>query len=350
MLSASEDTMSGIRWGIIGCGNVTEVKSGPAFNEVPGSELAIVMRRDAKLAEDYARRHAVPRWTDDADKLIADPGVDAVYVATPVGSHLEYALKVCAAGKPCYVEKPMARNTTEARRMVEAFAAAGVPLFVAYYRRALPRFRKAGDLVASGAIGRLTGLSYRQSSAAFSRVAAPLPWRLQAELSGGGLFMDVGCHTLDILDFIAGPLGAVSGMAVNAASGHDVEDGVAMHFRLESGGLGTASWNFASALPEDTIVFAGTEGRITLSTFGQEPVRLDAPGRSEQFDLPSPRHIQGPLIESIVNQLLGKGECPSTGETALRTTCVMDAVLEGYYGGRADAFWLRAATWPGRRR
>ena len=341
--------MSNIRWGIIGCGNVTEVKSGPAFGKAPGSELVAVMRRDARLAEDYAHRHGVRKWTADADALIADPDVDAVYVATPVGSHLDYALKVCAAGKPCYVEKPMTRNATEARIMVAAFEKARLPLFVAYYRRGLPRFLKARELVASGAIGTLTGLSYRCASAAHKRTGE-LPWRLKADLSGGGLFMDIGCHTLDVLDFIAGPLREVSGQAVNVASDfYTVEDQVTMQFRLESGGLGTASWNFASAQTEELIVFSGTEGRITMSTFGQEPVKLEQGKDCQLFDLPNPPHIQQPLIGTIVAQLQGRGACASTGETALRTTVVMDQVLEGYYGGRADEFWARPETWPGRR-
>jgi predicted dehydrogenase len=341
--------MHNVRWGIIGCGNVTEVKSGPGFSRAPGSTLAMVMRRDARLAEDYAQRHGVPRWTTDAAALIADPGVDAVYVATPVGSHLDYALTVCAAGKPCYVEKPMTRNRTEAEAMVTAFRRAGLPLFVAYYRRGLPRFLKTRDLVADGAIGILTGVSYRSASPAHRR-QGDLPWRYKAEASGGGLFMDVGCHTLDVIDFIAGPLHAVQGRAANVASGYAVEDSVALTFQLESGGLGTASWNFASAHSEEVMVFSGTEGRITLSTFGQEPVKLERGQDTECFDLPNPVHIQQPLIETIVNQLLGKGRCESTGETALRTTAVMDTALDAYYGGRADAFWTRPDTWPGRRR
>jgi predicted dehydrogenase len=340
--------MSVVRWGIVGCGNVTEVKSGPGFANATGSSLAMVMRRDGRLAEDYAKRHGVPRWTTDADALIADPAVDAVYVATPVGSHLTYALKACAAGKPCYVEKPMARNATEAEAMVAAFRKADVPLFVAYYRRALPRFLRVKDLISEGAIGVLTGVAYRCASPA--RTTDDLPWRLDAEQSGGGLFLDIGCHTLDILDFIAGPLHSAQGRAANVASDHAVEDCVAMTFRLGAGGLGTASWNFACAQSEETIVLSGTEGRITVSTFGQELVKLERGKDTRLFDLANPVHVQQPLIETIVNQLLGKGACPSTGETALRTTRVMDAVLDGYYGGRADAFWLRPESWPGRRR
>jgi 1,5-anhydro-D-fructose reductase (1,5-anhydro-D-mannitol-forming) len=338
-----------ISWGILGCGNVTEVKSGPAFGKVPDSRIAAVMRRDARLAEDYARRHGIKTWYTDAEALIADPQVTAVYIATPVGSHLEYALKVCAAGKPCYVEKPMTRNATEARLMVEAFAAARVPLFVAYYRRGLARFLKVRDLVRSGAVGTLSGITYRCASPAH-RITGDLPWRLKADLSGGGLFMDIGCHTLDILDYIAGPLTDVIGLAANTSSPYEVEDQVAMSFRLASGGLGMASWNFASDQSDETIVFSGTSGRITLSTFGQEPVKLETGKTVELFDLPHPPHVQQPLIHLIVDDLHGRGVCPSTGESALRTTLVLDRVLEGYYGGRSDAFWTRPETWPGRRR
>ncbi len=152
--------MGVIRWGILGCGDVTEVKSGPGFYQRRGSELVAVMRRDGGKAADYARRHGVPKWYDDAEKLIGDKEVDAVYVATPPGTHELYAMKVLAAGKPCYVEKPMSRNWAEAKRMVEGFKAAGVPLFVAYYRRALPRFLKVKELIESGALGRIQRVNW----------------------------------------------------------------------------------------------------------------------------------------------------------------------------------------------
>src|SRR5918997_410384 len=152
-----------IRWGIIGCGDVCEVKSGPALQKAQGSRLVAVMRRDPAKAEDFARRHNVPRWYADADQLIADPEVGAVYIATPPGSHEELARKVAAAGKPCYVEKPMARNHAECVRMIAAFRAAARPLFVAFYRRRLPRFVKAKELIDAGRLGRVTGLVYRHT-------------------------------------------------------------------------------------------------------------------------------------------------------------------------------------------
>ena len=339
-----------IRWGIIGVGDVCEVKSGPGFQKARDSELVAVMRRDGAKAADYAKRHGVPRWSDDADSIIHGDDVDAVYVATPVGSHMDYALRVLAAGKPVYVEKPMARSHVECMRMIDAARQAGQKLFVAYYRRGLPRFVKTKQLVEDGALGRITAVSYRLSQPRFrSDRQGPLPWRLQAAQSGGGDVMDLGCHLLDVLDFVLGPIDHASGAAANLASpAQQVEDCVAMHMRFASGALGTASWNFASDAREDILEITGTDGRVSLSCFGNEPVAFSRGGKSEPFDLPNPPHVQQPLIQSIVDDLLGRGSCPSTGESAARTSRVLDDVLEGYYGTRADAFWDRPETWPGR--
>ncbi len=335
-----------IRWGIIGCGDVCEVKSGPGFQEVPGSALVAVMRRDVAKARSYAERHGVGYAYDDASQVIHHPEVDAVYIATPPGSHRDYALEVCAAGKPAYVEKPMARTAVECREMTEAFDAAKLPLFVAFYRRALPRFVKAKEVIDSGQLGRLTSVSYRFASPAHRGVnPEALPWRVVAEEAGGGLLLDLGCHTLDIMDFMLGPFSHVEGDAHNLATAHAVEDNVSMRFQVGDNVPGTATWNFASHLREDLIEVIGTEGRLALSTFGNEPVQLQSISGDATFDLPNPPHIQQPLISTIVADLNGQGRCPSNGHTATRTAQVMDTVLSAYYGGREDAFWLRPETW-----
>jgi predicted dehydrogenase len=338
-----------VRWGILGCGDVTEVKSGPGFQKAHGSKLVAVMRRTGALAADYAKRHGVPRWYDDAQALVNDPEVDAVYVATPPGAHVDGALLAAAAGKPAYVEKPMARHTPECDALIFAFEAAHQKLFVAYYRRALPRFLKVRELLTSGALGELQSVSYR--------MAQPLPanadpaqgaWRLDAANSGGGLLLDVGSHTLDLLDFFLGPLEDVVGRGSRVGPVGGVEDTVVMKFRTNRGVPGAAAWNFAANDKEDALEFTGTKGRVSLSVFGQEPVRLQNAGGIELFDLPNPPHVAQPLIQTIVDDLLGRGTCPSTGESARRTTAVMDRVLASYYGGRDDAFWTRAASWPGK--
>ncbi len=338
-----------IRWGIIGCGNVTEVKSGPGFQKASGSELIAVMRRTGRLAEDYAKRHGISRWYDNADALISDPEIDAIYIATPPGSHLEYALKACDAGKPAYVEKPMARNFDECRQMVDSFRSSGLKLFVAYYRRALPRFLKVKEIVASGSLGTVTTVSYRYAEPQWTINPDHSPWRLVAAQSGGGIFFDMGCHALDILDFILGPLIEVSGTSSNRALQYDVEDVVEMQFRTEEGIQGVASWDFTGSTREDLFKIEGTHGLVSLSVIGNEPVRLERPEGTEIFDLSNPTHIQQPLIQTIVDDLLGKGQCPSRGESGARTAKVMDKVVEGYYGSRASGFWDRIHSWPGRR-
>lgn len=340
-----------IRWGIIGCGDVTEVKSGPGLQQARGSQLVAVMRRNGTLAADYARRHGVARWYDDARALVHDPEVDAVYIATPPGAHLEGVQLAADAGKPVYVEKPMARNTPECDAMLAACTAAKQKLFVAYYRRALPRFLKVREILGSGTLGRLTAVGYRQST--------PLPananlatggWRLAVENSGGGLLLDVGSHVLDLLDFFCGPLplASIHAHAARLGQDSDAEDAVGLTFLTADGVPGVAAWNFASHVREDLLEFTGTAGRVSLAVFTSDPIRLETARGVEYFDVPTPPHIAQPLIQTVVDDLLGRGTCASTGESARRTSLVMDRMLERYYGGRNDAFWDRPQTWPGR--
>ncbi len=335
-----------VRWGIVGCGDVAEVKSGPAFQKAKASELVAVMRRDGDRARDFAQRHDVPRWYADADELINDPHVDAVYVATPVGAHAQLALKVAAANKPAYIEKPMARSGAECDKIMKAFRDAGQSLFVAYYRRALPRFQRLKDMIDSGLMGRLTSLRYHYGSPAHRRPRGLGSWRYQAEHAGGGLFMDLGCHVLDVIDFTIGPLARVTGTARNVASPQDeVEDCVSMSFEV-AGVPAAATWNFAQHRRQDRFEVETTEGSLELSVFGDDPIRLIRDGHVHELQGSNPQPIQQPLIQSIVDDILGKGQCPSTGESARRTSQVMDKVLASYYGGREDAFWQRPSTWP----
>jgi predicted dehydrogenase len=153
--------MKNVRWGIIGCGDVTEVKSGPAFQLVENSELIGVMRRNEDLAKDYAKRHNVAKWYGNAELLINDPDINAIYIATPPSSHMEYAIDAISAGKPVYVEKPMAMSYEESRKMIAASKNSNVKLFVAYYRRALPRFLKVKSIIESGIIGKIKFINVR---------------------------------------------------------------------------------------------------------------------------------------------------------------------------------------------
>ncbi len=320
--------MKTIRWGIIGCGDVTEIKSGPGFQLAEHSSLTAVMRRSGHLAEDYARRHGVPRWYDNAQALIDDPEVDAVYIATPTDSHRDYTLAAARAGKPVYVEKPMARNHSECQAMIDGCRQAGVPLFVTYYRRALPRFLKVKELVDSGVIGepRLVTIDLHWTPPP-NLDPDNLPWRLDPAVAPGGLFLDLACHQLDVLDYILGPVTAARGHSGNQAGLYPNKDIVTGSWTYQSGAQGVGAWYFTAAATRDMMVIHGSTGAITFSGFTTDPVRLTTADGETAFPLDNPTHIQQPLIQTIVNALNGVGACPSTGDSAARTSWVMDQLL-----------------------
>jgi len=324
--------MKTIRWGIIGCGNVTEVKSGPGFQKARNSSLVAVMRRSGELARDYAQRHGVPRWYDAAKGLIHDPEVDAVYVATPPSSHKDYTILAAQAGKPVYVEKPMALNFGDCQEMIEVCRSAQVPLFVAYYRRALPRFLKIKELLEAQAIGdvRFVTMTLYMKPRPDELDPQNLPWRVIPEVAGGGRFVDLGSHMFDFLDYIFGPIGEARGFAGNQQDLYPAEDGVTAAFVFESGLQGVGVWNFGAFDEVDMTEIVGSKGKISFSTYDAEPVVLTTGDGVTEFDIEYPQHIQQPLIQTVVDDLNGVGRCPSTGESAARTTWVMDQILEDF--------------------
>ncbi len=323
--------MKAINWGIIGVGNVTEKKSGPAFYKVEHSVLAAVMRRDEAKARDYAERHGVPRYYTNADDLINDEEVNAIYIATPPDSHKEYAIRALRAGKPVYVEKPMALDYGECIEMNKVAEETGQKLFVAYYRRALPYFRKIKELLDEASIGKILTVDIR-----FFRYPAPTDldpalhtWRIKKAIGGEGYFYDLAPHTLDILDYLLGEIEDAKGFSRNLGELYDVKDTIGATFQFRSGTVGTGIWSFVTSehSKEDSVIITGTEGEIRFNTFAFEPIHLISNNRSEDLVTLQPEHIQQPLIQTIVNELRGKGICPSTGISAARTSRVMDMIF-----------------------
>lgn len=321
-----------IRWGMIGAGDVTEVKSGPGFQKARNSELVAVMRRNAALAKDYAERHGVPRWYDDAQALINDPDVDAVYIATPPHVHKHYTLLCAKAGKPVYVEKPMALTFQECEEMIAACNAANVPLWVAYYRRMLPRFVKIKQLIEAGVIGEIRSVSVMLYVPPAPFDPANPPWRIQPDISGGGLFVDVGSHMLDLLDYFVSPIREVRGFAVNQGKRYAAEDQVVASFHFESGAVGNGLWCFNVEQRVDRTELIGTKGKIVYATLENAPVQVFTTDSEQQYEIDHPPHVQQPLIQSIVDELNGEGTCPSTGVSGARTTWVIDQILAEYRG------------------
>ncbi len=317
-----------LKWGIIGCGDVTEVKSGPAFNKVEHAELTAVMRRDFEKAKDYAKRHKVEHVYQTAEELINSPHVDAVYIATPPSSHAEYAIMAMKAGKPVYVEKPMATTYEECVKMNEASQKYNIPLFVAYYRRTLPGFLKVKELLEEGVIGTPLSVQIRLTRPALES-EKKASWRVDKNIAGGGIFYDLASHQFDYLDFIFGPIAKVSGFSTNNNSWYTVEDTVTATFQFESGLIGSGFWCFNTHAKEeqDIMEIVGTKGSIIFSGFNHNSVKLITEKGTVEFPYLNPENIQYNLIKQVSDDLIKKDSCVSTGVTAARTNWVLEQII-----------------------
>ncbi len=333
-------TADKVSWGIIGVGDVCEVKSAPAMQQIRHSEVVAVMRRNEEKVKDYAHRHNVSKWYTDADALIADPEINAIYIATPPDSHATYVIKAAQAGKPVYVEKPMARTVEECDQMIQACDAAGVPLYVAYYRRRLPNFEKVKSLIEDGIIGdvRFVKLELYKSvdPDILTNITTSMPvnWRIDPVVSGGGYFFDLASHQLDFLDYIFGPIKSVYGFAGNQAGSYKAADSIHGSWEFANGIYGSGSWCFTvdAGTNKDEMSIMGSKGSIHMSFFGEPIVTVhSSDAKHETFSFQLPKHIQQPLIQTVVDDLLGVGACPSLGESARRTNWVMGELTKSYY-------------------
>ena len=317
-----------IRWGIIGCGDVTEKKSGPAFNKVPDSALIAVMRRDTAKAKDYAERHGVPKWYDEATALINDPEVNAIYVATPPKYHEEYAIASLQAGKPVYVEKPMSTNLAACLQMQEAARTTGIPLCIAHYRRQLPMFLKIKSLLAEDAIGKVRTIRLSMLQPDQSSIIANTGnnWRVDPDMAGAGLFFDLAPHQLDLIHYFFGPAKESFGIAKNQAGLYKAEDVVTGVLRLENDILFTGQWCFtvADGMREDLVEINGSKGKISFPVFGHEVV-IQKGDTKEVVSFDPPQHIQQPMIEKIVQYFLGRTDNPCSAADAIESMQVMDS-------------------------
>ncbi|MGY0798154.1 Gfo/Idh/MocA family protein [Lysobacter sp. A286] len=319
-----------IRWGMIGCGAVTEVKSGPAFYSTAGSALTAVASRSFLSAQDYARRHGVPFVYENVDDLISAKEVDAVYVATPPASHKELALKVARAGKPCCVEKPMALDHEECLSMVDAFAARGLPLFVSYYRRSLPRFTELKSWLSQDLIGQVREVHWHLVKQPSPRDLSGEPnWRTDPLAAPGGYFSDLASHGIDLFHFLLGDIDAASGIAVNQQGLYRAEDAVSACWRFANGALGSGSWIFGGASRKDEVKIIGERGTIIFSVFDEMPLELHVDGSDRSVFIENPLHIQTFHVENMIKHLQTGSPHPSLGVEAAKTNWVMSEILAG---------------------
>lgn len=324
--------MKQINWGFIGCGEVTEKKSGPAFNEVEGSQVVAVMSRSENKARSYAERHHVRKWYTDASELIEDPDVNAVYIATPPSSHATFAIMAMRAGKPCYIEKPLAASYNDCIRINRISEQTGVPCFVAYYRRYLPYFQKVKEIIESGTIGNVVNVQVRFSVPPRDldfQSGKEMPWRLQPDIAGGGYFYDLSPHQIDLLQNLFGVITRAHGYPANRAHLYQAEDTLSACFFFESGIPGSGSWCFVGheSAKEDCIEVIGEKGSLSFSVFTYQPIEVITSEGKNLITVPNPPYVQLPLIKSVIQHLQGIGKCDCTSVSATAVNWVLDRVL-----------------------
>ena len=324
--------MKQINWGFIGCGEVTEKKSGPAFNEVEGSQVVAVMSRSENKARSYAERHHIRKWYTDAQELIDDPDVNAIYIATPPSSHATFAIMAMRAGKPVYIEKPLAASYNDCIRINRISEQTGVPCFVAYYRRYLPYFQKVKEIIENGTIGKVINVQIRFSVPPRDldyKNEKELPWRLQPDIAGGGYFYDLAPHQIDLLQNIFGVITRAHGYPANRAHIYKAEDTVSACFFFENGVTGSGSWCFVGheSAKEDRIEIIGDKGSLSFSVFTYEPIVLITSEGKQSITVPNPSYVQLPMIKHVIEHLQGIGHCDCTSISATPVNWVLDRVL-----------------------
>ena len=290
------------------------------------------MSRSEDKARSYAERHHIRKWYTDAQELIDDPHVNAIYIATPPSSHATFAIMAMRAGKPCYVEKPLASSYEDCVRINHISMQTGVPCFVAYYRRYLPYFQKVKQIVESGTLGKVINVQIRFSVPPRDldyRAMGTLPWRLQPDISGGGYFYDLAPHQLDLLQEMFGVITRAHGYPANRAHFYEAEDTISAAFIFETGIPGSGSWCFVGhdSAKEDRIEVIGERGTLAFSVYNYDPIRVVTSDGDQSFIVPNPPYVQLPIIRKVIEHLQGLGECTCNSLSATPTNWVMDRIL-----------------------
>ena len=318
-----------LRWGIIGCGDVTEIKSGPAYKLTDGFKLSAVMRRNYDKLQDYAKRHNINKSYTDATELINDDEIDAVYIATPPDTHMYYALKVAEAGKPCCIEKPLSPSYKESLTISNYFKSKNIPLFVAYYRRSLPRFKQVKTWIKNNNIGDIRHINWQLNCAPNELdLSGNYNWRTDEKVAEGGYFEDLASHGIDLFTFLLGDIKEVSGVSLNQQKLYLAKDAFSACWLHKGNITGSGSWNFGCDRNLDRVEIFGSKGEIQFSLFEEHPLILDSIDKQEEIFIKNPTNVQLYHVENMKRQLFEDNYThPSTGLTATHTSWVMDKIL-----------------------
>lgn len=324
--------MKNIRWGMIGCGAVTEKKSGPGFYKAHGSSLEGVFNRSITKAEDYAKRHHIPKVYQCIEDLLEDAHIDAVYIATPPKFHKEYAIACMKHGKIPYIEKPLAMNINECKEILKHSQELDIPVYVAYYRRGMEKFKKVKSLLEEKVIGEVRAVYVKHLMEPLATDLSPetLHWTVKANETQGGRFIDMGTHILDMLEFLLGEITEVTGSATNGGNLYEVEDTVVAQFKFENGILGSGIWCYVAKENLDEMCIVGSKGSIRFSVMDYSAVILKTEDEELIFEFEEPEHVSQPYIQSIVDELNLEIKSNANLESAINNVGIIDQILKEY--------------------
>ena len=321
--------MEKICWGIIGCGNVTEVKSGPAFNKVEHSSLMAVSRRDPDKLADYVKRHHIPLSFTNALDLIQSEKINAIYIATPPDVREAYAIEAMQLGKPVYLEKPMALNLAACKRLKSVSEKLGIKLSVAHYRRNLPLFMEVKNILEQGDIGAIKEVQITMLKKTDKAAKDPSNWRVDPSIAGGGYFYDLAPHQIDLVFYFFGKPKSFSGTSTNKAGLYKAEDFVQGTIELENGIVCKGLWDFSiNGEEKDEFLIIGEKGTIRFPVFGLF-IEVESNGQVKTIPFEAPEHNQQNHIQAVVNYFLDKGENPCSAEDAILSMEVMESFVYG---------------------
>jgi len=304
-----------LNWTVIGIGDITTRRVIPAIQAEPRSRLHGIVTRNPEKANPFSAHI----WTS-LDEALADPKVDAVYVATPVVLHAPQTIRSLRAGKHVVCEKPMAMNEAEARTMLEAAGKSGKLLGVAYYRRTYPKVQRAKQLLESGIIGKPV-LAELTSHGWFDGTGSR-SWLVDPAKSGGGPLYDIASHRIDVLNFLFGQPQRAMGRLSNVVHRYPVEDNATVLIEYTGGVRGIVDVRWHSKVDRDECRIRGTDGELDLTPLNGPD--LVYPGGREI--LPPHSNLHYPMIENFVDAVLGKTPLLASGESSYWTDWVTEQV------------------------
>jgi predicted dehydrogenase len=262
--------MNKLSWGVIGAGGIADRRTLPGMMPAKNASLAAVMELDKDFAEALRKKYHAPKAYTSAEELLADPAVEAVYIASPVAAHYKQALAAAEAGKHILIEKPVALSLDEGEELVKLCAEKKLQFSAGFMMRFHPCHAKLKEIIAEGGLGKIVSLR-AQLSCWYPEI--PGAWRQDPALSGGGALMDMGIHCIDLLQYIAGSRAVrVSALTGNRIFSYGVEDSASLIMEFENGAHAfvDAFFNIPDEASENRLEIYGAGGcALAAGTIGQ---------------------------------------------------------------------------------